>query len=303
LTRAVYKSLKPDLSYPATTTTNQIMQVSEGESFLGVQRVLLVDVPDCWATLRQRVGRAVRFNGHSPLPAPMRHVHVKMYVACHPDGSRTADQTLAAKLQTEMAQFGGKMRWVGKLAVDRTLFAEQGIVMEDDAMPAAADDDAIDMLMPLTVAPSLPHASSPSGVTPPRPPRSPLPPSSHSPPADEEAPATPDAAMEMEVEVDGADGSVEALSMAMGAVSLQQQQPAQAVMTATAVVAESPAVNVNGSMELARRIAHADALLGRVHEHQHHTPLQVYNQLLSTQAGMSVGEHRYCGQRVCVGAC
>jgi hypothetical protein len=66
--------------------------VSEGESFLGVRRVLLVDVPDCWATLRQRVGRAVRFNGHVPLPEQMRKVHVTLYVAQHPDGFDTADQ-------------------------------------------------------------------------------------------------------------------------------------------------------------------------------------------------------------------
>jgi hypothetical protein len=251
-------------------------QVSEGESFLGVQRVLLVDVPDCWSTLRQRVGRAVRFNGHAPLPPPMRHVHVSLYVATHPDGSATADQTLAANLQMEMAQFGGKMRWVGGLAVDRTLFKEQGIVMEDDVLPAAAAAAAAANPLSLPVAPSLPpsmHASC-SGVTPPRPPRSPLerasPPPSRSPA--EQAPATPEAATEMETEVDGADGSVEALSLALDAVSLQPH-PVKALKATAA--AESPAVHVNGSLELARRIEHADALLHRVHQHQHHASPQV----------------------------
>ena len=77
-------------------------------------------------------------------------------------------QTMAKQLQSEMAQFGGKMRWVGGLAVDRTLFSEHGVEMEEDLShaPVAAFDPLLQVPpqpppTPLRIPP-LPYVSGAS---------------------------------------------------------------------------------------------------------------------------------------------
>ena len=57
---------------------------SEGVSFLGVRQFALVDMPENAAEFVQRVGRAVRFNGHAGLPAEKSNVHVRLYCATLP---------------------------------------------------------------------------------------------------------------------------------------------------------------------------------------------------------------------------
>ena len=57
---------------------------SEGVSFFGVRRLLLLDVPTHAAAYLQRIGRAVRFNGHGGLDAGDRCVDVRVYCATLP---------------------------------------------------------------------------------------------------------------------------------------------------------------------------------------------------------------------------
>ena len=57
------------------------MECGEGVSFLGVRRLLLLDVPVAAVEFMQRIGRAVRFMGHAMLPAAQRRVEVLVYQA------------------------------------------------------------------------------------------------------------------------------------------------------------------------------------------------------------------------------
>ena len=68
-------------------------ECSEGISFLGVRRLLLVDVPTAAIELLQRVGRAVRFMGHDSLPAEQRNVHVVLYHATLPASDESIDRS------------------------------------------------------------------------------------------------------------------------------------------------------------------------------------------------------------------
>jgi hypothetical protein len=53
-------------------------------SFFGVRHVALVDMPETAAELLQRVGRAVRFNGHAGLPSEKSNVRLRLYCATLP---------------------------------------------------------------------------------------------------------------------------------------------------------------------------------------------------------------------------
>ena len=50
-------------------------------SFFGVRQIALVDMPDNAGEFVQRVGRAVRFNGHAGLPPEKSNVRVRLYCA------------------------------------------------------------------------------------------------------------------------------------------------------------------------------------------------------------------------------
>jgi len=57
---------------------------SEGVSFFGVRQLALVDMPENAAEFVQRVGRAVRFNGHAGLPPEKSNVRLRLYCATLP---------------------------------------------------------------------------------------------------------------------------------------------------------------------------------------------------------------------------
>ena len=67
-------------------------ECSEGVSFFGVREFIIVDVPTSANEFIQRVGRAVRFNGHAGLPADERVVDVKFFTAT---ADSTADEDAA----------------------------------------------------------------------------------------------------------------------------------------------------------------------------------------------------------------
>jgi len=79
---------------------------SEGVSFFGVRQVALVDMPENAAQFLQRVGRAVRFNGHAGLPPEKSNVRLCLYCATLPPEPTDEDEepqqcTSADELQKE----------------------------------------------------------------------------------------------------------------------------------------------------------------------------------------------------------
>ena len=58
-------------------------QCSEGVSFFHVRRLILVDVPLSCSEYQQRVGRAVRFNGHKDLDEEDKTVEVTLTLTTH----------------------------------------------------------------------------------------------------------------------------------------------------------------------------------------------------------------------------
>ena len=61
-------------------------------------------MPSSAEELTQRVGRAVRFMGHSSLPEAERHVEVRLYVATLKGGAPTADQILVERLRADLGR-------------------------------------------------------------------------------------------------------------------------------------------------------------------------------------------------------
>ena len=75
-----------------------------GVSFLGVRRLIMVDVPKRWSSWMQRIGRALRFCGHENLPRNERKVELIMYVARRPSGRKTSDEYFVEDLKRQNAE-------------------------------------------------------------------------------------------------------------------------------------------------------------------------------------------------------
>jgi superfamily II DNA or RNA helicase len=95
-------------------------------SFFGVRQVSLVDMPGSAGEFVQRVGRAVRFNGHAGLPAEKSTVRVRMYCATLPGAaggesedesdatiepsSKSADEQQADALKVGLEKYDKELR-------------------------------------------------------------------------------------------------------------------------------------------------------------------------------------------------
>lgn len=129
-------------------------ECSEGVSFFGVRRLLLVDVPLTAVDLMQRVGRAVRFMGHDRLSVDERRVDVRLYAAVidaeadkpkaqrkkkakpakeSPPQARTADEELVGRLRKNVLAYYKELTKLQKVAVDHGMWQP-----ETDAQPGAA---------------------------------------------------------------------------------------------------------------------------------------------------------------------
>lgn len=75
-------------------------EFSEGVSFKGVRRLILVNPAPTYALHKQRIGRALRACAYTKLPLPQRNVTIDMYVATHPD-MKTADEIVLQNLTNE----------------------------------------------------------------------------------------------------------------------------------------------------------------------------------------------------------
>ena len=107
-------------------------ECGEGVSFFGVRRLILADVPTASEDLMQRVGRAVRFMGHTALPECERNVEVRVYVATHRAG-RTADEVLGVR---ESHLLRDKEALDSRLAAARAEIAElTQLELPDQATP------------------------------------------------------------------------------------------------------------------------------------------------------------------------
>lgn len=95
-----------------------------GVSFLGVRRLVLVDVPKTWASFMQRVGRVLRFCGHNNLPPEQRTVKLDMYVATAPKDTKeiaeTSDEFYLRKLVEDNGKMTTALDSLRKNAVDAT---------------------------------------------------------------------------------------------------------------------------------------------------------------------------------------
>ena len=115
------------------------MECAEGVSFLGVRRLLLVDVPIGAVDYMQRIGRAVRFMGHASLPEAERRVEVLMYVAAGSEKGVTADEVLVNRLRKASSDYKTELAKLRAVAVDAGTWADEEAASSADA--AAADDD------------------------------------------------------------------------------------------------------------------------------------------------------------------
>ena len=101
------------------------MECAEGVSFLGVRRLLLVDVPIGAVDFMQRVGRAVRFMGHAALPEAERRVEVLMYVAAGSEKGVTADEVLVNRLRKASSDYKTELAKLRAVAVDAGTWADE----------------------------------------------------------------------------------------------------------------------------------------------------------------------------------
>ena len=115
-------------------------ECGEGVSFLGVRKLLLVDVPLNAVEYLQRVGRAVRFMGHSSLPVAERQVSVRIYQATLPrkaaesqlkPADATADELLVERLRKNAREYKAQLDSMRATAVDADAWLE-----EEEALPA-----------------------------------------------------------------------------------------------------------------------------------------------------------------------
>ena len=130
-------------------------QVSQGVSFFAVRKLILVDVPPSWDEYVQRVGRAVRFNGHPSvlksgdkgLDDDEKTVEVIMYQALLPEGPErsvagaagssdggggggggavdahaTADEVLVARLRASTKDSRSRLKKLREVAFDKGMW-------------------------------------------------------------------------------------------------------------------------------------------------------------------------------------
>ena len=106
---------------------------SEGVSFLAVRQLSLVDMPETASDFLQRVGRAVRFNGHAGLPPKESIVRLRLYCATLPaeiveeeadspgvasEPEASADENRKTTLAAELKEYYGHLAQLEWNAVD-----------------------------------------------------------------------------------------------------------------------------------------------------------------------------------------
>ena len=127
-------------------------ECSEGVSFFGVRRFLIVDVPNSASEYIQRVGRAIRFMGHAGLPKEERKVRIRLYQATLPrdavydDGVqqqlKTRDEELVEQLKSSVAAYQRKLRALQQEAFDNGTWNEAAEdVMEDIDLDTMWDEE------------------------------------------------------------------------------------------------------------------------------------------------------------------
>jgi hypothetical protein len=93
-----------------------------GVSFLGVRRLVMVDVPKTWASWMQRMGRVLRFCGHENLSPAERNVSIDMYVSKRPSGEETSDQFYVKSLKSSNKEMVNALHHLrDKAAADRAI--------------------------------------------------------------------------------------------------------------------------------------------------------------------------------------
>ena len=125
---------------PPLVMVADAMECAEGVSFLGVRRLLLVDVPIGAVDYMQRIGRAVRFMGHASLPEAERRVEVLMYVAAGSEKGVTADEVLVNRLRKASSDYKTELAKLRAVAVDAGTWADEE-ASSSSAGGAAADED------------------------------------------------------------------------------------------------------------------------------------------------------------------
>lgn len=102
---------------------------SEGVSFFCVRQLHLVDIPPSVTSYLQRVGRAIRFNGHAGLPPEECKVSVHLYCATLPSGhepSESEDVKALKKLRDQVQAYHNTLRELRDIAVDKDMWSEDG---------------------------------------------------------------------------------------------------------------------------------------------------------------------------------
>lgn len=106
-------------------------EFSEGVSFKGVRRLILVNPPFTYADYKQRIGRALRSCDRPLYSDSERTVDVDIYVATHPDIVDTADEIALLKMYHEKIQIEKDL---GELFRDVAVDAQvlRGVALSSD---------------------------------------------------------------------------------------------------------------------------------------------------------------------------
>jgi hypothetical protein len=120
-------SVHPDINRVLVAVAEEY---SEGVSFLNVRRIILADLspgmeqPN-WASVKQRMGRALRACSHDSLPVPLRTMWISLFVAMHrqPQYTQTIDEEKLNLVLSEMETIEAAMDELRGLSLDAAYFA------------------------------------------------------------------------------------------------------------------------------------------------------------------------------------
>ena len=118
---------------------------SEGVSFFGVRELHLVDIPPSVSLYLQRVGRAVRFNGHAGLPLDECNVHVHLYCATLPGTppEESQDEENVRQLIGQVGAYHKALFALQNIAVDHGMWNENEGVVCSEPPGCDYDDDGL----------------------------------------------------------------------------------------------------------------------------------------------------------------
>jgi len=100
---------------------------STGVSFLGVQEVIFVDVPETVTEYIQVLGRPLRMCGHAQLPEEQRVLNIVLFCATLPGEQDTADERLLQGIAEGLLEQNEVFSAMDAIAIDTNLYGPHSL--------------------------------------------------------------------------------------------------------------------------------------------------------------------------------